>query len=113
MSCAGDVGLGASSSNRGSSLRFGYLLEGHSSSYSSVARTSVHLSASKSWSALSCCCFFFRLFAVAKSLRLKPRRRGLPRLRREAYSYHPQPLVLPLSHEGWILHLPALNLVEL
>src|SRR3954466_13029969 len=30
------------------------------------------------------------------------RRRGLPRLRREACSYHPQPLTLPLSHEGWL-----------
>src|SRR3954470_14648927 len=38
------------------------------------------------------------------------RRRGLPRLRREACSYHPQPLALPLSHEGWLLHLPAPNL---
>src|SRR3954464_173213 len=37
-------------------------------------------------------------------------RRGLPRLRREVYSYHPQPLGLPLSHEGWLLHLPVPNL---
>src|SRR3954471_7023913 len=40
------------------------------------------------------------------------RRRGLPRLRREACSYHPQPLALPLSHEGWLLHLPAPNLAR-
>ena len=46
--CAGDAGLYASSSNRGSNLRLGYLLEGRSSSCSSAARISVHLSASKS-----------------------------------------------------------------
>src|SRR3954465_200664 len=37
-------------------------------------------------------------------------RRGLPHLRREACSYHPQPLALPLSREGWLFHLPAPNL---
>src|SRR3954471_5094781 len=38
------------------------------------------------------------------------RRRGLPRLRREACNYRPQPPSLPLSREGWLFHLPAPNL---
>ena len=38
------------------------------------------------------------------------RRRGLPRLRREAYNYRPQPLGPPPSREGWLLCPPVLNL---
>ena len=46
----------------------------------------------------------------SSDLRRIRRHRGLPRLWREVCNYHPLPLRLPLSDEGWLLRPPVLNL---